>query len=81
MNVKLNSEYKFTKQINEKEQVSLSVYINYADKTYDITQYGQEGIFYRHNNKDVRTNEAYTFLALEALDFINNELYLDDDQG
>lgn len=75
MNRKLNSEYKFVRSVNEKLAVELTVYINYENKTYDIVQSSQEGIFFRHNNKETEVNKTYVLLALEALEFVQSELY------
>jgi hypothetical protein len=72
---KLNSEYCFTRQIKENVAISLTVYINYDSKTYNITQNHQEGIFFRTNNTCTIINKEYMLLGLEALEFIENELY------
>lgn len=71
----INSEYRFTKKVGEKE-IYLTVYINYNTQTYDIMQDGEEGIFPRNNNYEVAINLAYMELAIEALKFIESELYL-----
>lgn len=75
MNKKLNSEYKFVRSVSENLAIGLTVYINYENKTYDIVQEHQEGIFCRTNNKETEINKNYMLLALEALEFIQTELY------
>jgi hypothetical protein len=72
--LKLNSEYVFQKKVNDK-LISLTVYINYENETYDIMQQNEEGIFCRKNNKEVFTNIAYMQLSIEALKFIHKNLY------
>lgn len=72
---KLNSEYKFIKSVNEKLAVELTLYINYKDKTYDIVQSGQGGIFFRNYNTGTEVNKTYSLLALEVLEFVQSELY------
>lgn len=75
MNKKINSEYRFIKSVNSKSTIELTAYIDYERKTYDIVQSGQEGIFFRHNNKETKINKTYMLLAIEALNFIQKELY------
>ena len=76
MKQKLNSEYIFTKTVNG-NVITLTVYINYRNATYDIQQVSQEGIFCNTNNKEVFTNIGYMQLAIEALEFIHKKLYLE----
>ena len=73
MNKLINSEYRFIRK-TESVNLSLIVYINYSNKSYDIVQDGQEGIFVRDNNNGTEINIAYMNLAIEALEFIENEL-------
>lgn len=74
---KIHSEYRFSIEVKKDHWIGLDVYINYRDKTYDIQQDNDEGIFFRNNNTNVIINKAYVKLALEALDFIEKELYSD----
>jgi len=77
MNRKLNSEYKFTSKSSDDKQtvIELTVYIDYERRKYDIVQSHEEGIFARNNNLETDVNKAYFLLALEALAFIESELY------
>jgi hypothetical protein len=70
----INSEYRFTSTVEEQTTL-LEVYIDYENKTYDIQQAHQEGIFCKTNNKETSVNKAYMLLAIDALDFIEGELY------
>ena len=71
---KISTAYRFERQV-EDETIGLDVYISYNTKTYDIYQDGVEGISIKSNNEDTKINKAYMLLTLEALDFIENELY------
>ncbi len=71
----INSEYRFTKNIGDKE-IGLTVYIYYDSEKYDIVQDGQEGIFARSFNQETKINTAFMELAIEALKFIESKLYL-----
>lgn len=75
MNIKLNSEFLFTKKLSDETIIALNVYINYANKTYDFMQANEEGVFPSRHNKEVETNKAYFELGLEVLEFIDSELY------
>ena len=77
MEKKINSEYLFTKYVTDKEYIQLTLYINYANKSYDFKQDRQEGIFPRLNNLGTKRIRAYMELSLEILDFIDSELYSD----
>lgn len=73
---KINSEFYFSKKATHLDiEIGLSVIIDYEKKTYDIYQEHQEGIMPSHNNKETLFNKAYFELALEALEFIEKELY------
>ena len=74
----INSEYHFTRKINDNKTITLICYIDYVNKTYDIMQPHQEGLMFKDNNKEVDTNLTYLELAKEALEFVNNKLYIDD---
>ena len=73
---KINSEFYFTKEVDENNSVSLTLYIDYQNKTYDFMQSNQEGIFPRNFNSDTEMNKAVFELGLEVLNFIQTELYL-----
>ncbi len=72
---KINSEYHFTKEVNEFETVSLTLYLDYENKTYDFMQSGEEGLFPRNYNVDTKFNKTYFELGLEVLKFVQSELY------
>ena len=71
----INSEYSFSMNHNKDLTIRLTVYIDYEAQTYDIVQNHQEGIFCRNNNKDTHINKKYMLLAIEALDFNQQELF------
>lgn len=73
MRIKINSEYLFVDK--ENTSIRLTVYIDYEKGTYDIVQDHQEGIFCNTNNTETETNKKYMVLAIEALDFIQKDLY------
>ena len=73
---KINSEFRFTKEIDKDTIIGLTVYISYEDGTYDFMQDFQEGIMPRANNIEVEINRAYLLLGLEVLDFVEKELYI-----
>ncbi len=75
MHSKINGEFRFSKTLLTGKDIYLTVYINYSSKSYDIVQNSEEGIFPRNNNRNTNINRAYFELALEALDFIDSELY------
>jgi len=75
MNYIVHSEYRFEKELKSGKIIGLDVYLNHRYKTYDIMQDRQEGIMFKHNNDETETNMGYMFLALEALEFINETLY------
>jgi len=78
MITKMNSVYFFTKKIQGKYYyVSLTLYIDYINKTYNFMQDEQEGIFPRNHNENVEINKAYFKLGLEVLDFVEKELFND----
>lgn len=72
---KSNAEYIFTKEINENQKIGLIVSIDYGNKTYEIFQENQEGIMTGNHKDETVTNKAYMQLAIEALEFIEEELY------
>ena len=72
---KINSEFYFTKEVDENNSVSLTLYIDYQNKTYDFMQSNQEGILPRNFNSDTEMNKAVFELGLEVLNFIQSELY------
>ena len=76
MKALINSEFRFTKTIGERE-IGLTVYICYRSKTYDIVQDNQEGIFPSTFNYEVETNIAFMKLAIEALIFVETEIFQD----
>jgi hypothetical protein len=76
----VHSEYLFSRKLSAnnlegQDIVFLTVYIDYEKKTYDIQQSNQEGIFFRDSNHNTEINRAYCELAIEALNFIEKELY------
>ncbi len=75
MKKKLHSEYVFIRELSESKTIFLTVYINHDPKSYDIVQNGQEGIFCRDNVSNTAINIAYMELAIEALKFIETELF------
>ena len=70
----VHSEYRFSNTLKSGETIGLTVYINYEKKTYDIVQDHQEGIYFKTHNTECSVNRSYMFLAIEALDFIEEEL-------
>jgi len=74
MKTKVSSEYEFRDEVDG-YPVSLTLYINYINKTYDFMQGGQEGIFPSTHNKSTAINKAYFKLGLEVLDFVEKELF------
>jgi len=75
MHSRINSEFRFVKTLLNGKDIYLTVYINYSMRSYDIVQNSEEGIFPRNNNHNTEINRAYFELALEALDFLDSELY------
>ena len=69
MKTLLNSEYVF-KQGN----VELTLYLNYMDKTYDIQEPGQEGVFYG-KSKDVSDGLTKAELLVEVMEFVGDQFY------
>ena len=67
MKTLLNSEYVF-KQGN----VELTLYLNYNDKTYDIQEPGQEGVFYG-KSKDINDGLSKAELLVEVMNFVDNQ--------
>lgn len=67
MKTLIHSEYVF-KQGN----VELTLYLNYNDKTYDIQEPGQEGVFYGQL-KDIGDGRVKVYLLAEIIDFVDNE--------
>ena len=67
MKTLLNSEYVF-KQGN----VELTLYLNYNDKTYDIQEPGQEGVFYGQS-KDINDGLSKAELLVEVMNFVDNQ--------
>ena len=72
---KINTEFKFTREVNEELTIGLTLYIDYRLKTYDFMQDDQEGVFPSTHNHDTEINRAYFELGLEILIFVENELY------
>ena len=70
----INSEYVFTRKMATKT-IELTLYIDYGAKKYDIVQDGEEGILPRKNNISTKTNIAFMELAIEALNFVESELF------
>ena len=67
MKTLLNSEYVF-KQGN----IELTLYLDYKDKTYDIQEPGQEGVFYGQL-KDVNDGLSKAELLIEIMNFVDNQ--------
>jgi len=67
MKTLLNSEYLFSN-----EGVNLTLYINYNDKTYDIQEPGQEGVFYGQS-KDVTEGVLKARLLYEIMNFVDGQ--------
>ena len=67
MKTLLNSEYSF-KQGN----VELTLYLNYMDKTYDIQEPGQEGIFYGIL-KNINDGLTKAELLVDVMNFVDNQ--------
>jgi len=67
MKTLLNSEYLFSN-----EGVNLTLYINYNDKTYDIQEPGQEGVFYGQS-KDVTEGVLKARLLYEIMNFVDKQ--------
>ena len=78
MKTKISSEFIFTKEVLPKMVVKLTLYINYKNKSYDFMQDCEEGIFPRNNNKNIAINRAYLELGLEILEFVKEELNLEN---
>ena len=72
----INSEYRFSKRVNDEKLVYLTLYVNYDTRTYDFMQDNEEGIMISNNDTSVEYNEAYLQLGLEILDFVKKELKL-----
>jgi hypothetical protein len=65
----LNSEYLFTL-----DTVELTLYINYKDKTYDIQEPGQEGVFYG-TCKDIPEGLYKAQLLCDIMEFVGKEFF------
>ena len=63
----LNSEYVF-----KQGDVELTLYLNYEDKTYDIQEPGQEGVFYGQL-KDVNDGLTKAELLVDVMKFVDNQ--------
>lgn len=72
----INSEYYFSKKVDDNRGVSLTLYVNYDSRTYDFMQDNEEGIMPSKNNDSIELNRAYFELGLEILDFVKKELKL-----
>ena len=70
----INSEYRFSRRVNDEKLVYLTLYVNYDTRTYDFMQDNEEGIMISNNDTNVEYNEAYLQLGLEILDFVKKEL-------
>jgi len=70
----LNSEYLFSRKVDEKTDVKLTLHINYEANNYDFMEEGEEGLSIRNHNNDIEFNKAKLLLGLEILDFVKKEL-------
>ena len=68
MKTLLNSEYTFTL-----DTVELTLYINYKDKTFDIQEPGQEGVFYGQCS-NILDGELKAELLVKVMKFVKSEL-------
>lgn len=74
MKTLIHSEYVF-KQGN----VELTLYLNYVDKTYDIQEPGQEGVFYGQS-KDIKDGRVKAYLLVEIIDFVDSQFSFPPDK-
>ena len=72
MKKKINSEFHFTKKVNDSITIGLTLYINYKDKKYDFMQDNGEGTYPIKNETNTEINVAYFKLGLEILKFVEN---------
>lgn len=72
----INSEYRFSKKVNNDKEVYLILYVDYESRTYDFMQDNEEGVMPNKNNHSIEANKAYFELGLEILDFVKKELKL-----
>lgn len=70
----LNSEYLFSRKVDEKREVKLTLYINYEANNYDFMEESEEGLSIINHNNDIEFNKAKLLLGLEILDFVKKEL-------